>query len=267
MACLWQPPFVTLHDTIWSGLDRLVAGGQLYQHQVDAVRAVQKDFSNPNPAHREFQNVSLVVLPTGTGKSGVAVLAAYCCNVVQVLVVTPSVTVANQIFADFQYKAGHDDVPFLERRGIFTRETRRLYMPNGALIRKTADLMPAVDVAPLIVVNAQKFGAQSTVNLSEVPRTFPLVIIDEAHHYPARTWLDIVQHFNNSKILFLTATPYHNDGGRPKYILGQKMPCYQLQHAEAIRRHIIRPMEFKEVDSGRTRDNEIQVGLYHYIHN
>lgn len=229
------------------------------------MRAVRNDFNYPNPANGEFKDVSLVVLPTGTGKSGVAVLSAYCCNVVKVLVVTPSVTVANQIFADFQYKDGHDDVPFLERRGIFTRETRHLYMPYGALITKTADLMPAVDVAPLVVVNAQKFSGQSRVDLAAVPRRFPLVIIDEAHHYPARTWWEIVQHFNNSKILFLTATPLHNDGGQSKYILGPKRPCYWLQHDVAIQRNIIRPTQFFPVNGGQTRDGEIQVSLYHYV--
>lgn len=260
-----QPPFVTQHDAIWDGLDQLVEGGQLYQHQVDAVRAVKADFNAPNPDHGEFRDVSLVVLPTGTGKSGVAVLAAYCCNVVKVLVVTPSVVVANQVFADFQYQDGHDSVPFLERRDIFTYYQRRLYMPYGALIKRTSEMMAAVVAAPLVVANAQKFGARSRVDLAKIPPDFPLVIVDEAHHYPAQTWLNIVTHFAKSKILFLTATPFHKDAaGRQKYILGPKRPCYQLEHAKAIDRGIIRPTQFVEVRGGDTRNGQIQVGLYHY---
>lgn len=227
------------------------------------MKAIKEDFGIRNPAHEQHQNVSLAVLPTGTGKSGVAVLAAYCCNVVKVLVVTPSITVASQVFADFQYKDGHNNVPFLERRNIFTRDDRNLYMPFGALIRKTEELPAVLDSAPLVVINAQKFGAQSRVNLEDVPKHFPLVIIDEAHHYPARTWLEIVRHFNNSNILFLTATPFHrNAAGQQKYILGEKMPCYQLKRANAIEQGIIRPTGFIEVRGGTMREDEIQVGLY-----
>ena len=229
------------------------------------MRAIKEDFDHPNPIHGEHQNVSLAVLPTGTGKSDVAVLAAYCCNVERVLVVTPSVTVASQIFADFQYVDGHHNPPFLERRGIFTKGYRPLYMPYGRLInRSPRRMLPAIETASLVVVNAHKFGAQSSVDLADVPKRFPLVIIDETHHYPARTWLAIVRHFCNSKILFLTVTPFHrNAAGRPEYILGEKRPCYQLTRDQAIRQHIIRPTHFQEVEGGgENREGQIQVGFY-----
>jgi superfamily II DNA or RNA helicase len=41
------------------------------------------------------------------------------------------------------------------------------------------------------------------------PEHFDLVIIDEAHHYPAITWLGIVHHFPLASKLFFTATPYN----------------------------------------------------------
>ena len=229
------------------------------------MRAVKEDFDHPNPIYGEHQNVSLAVLPTGTGKSGVAVLAAYCCNVERALVVTPSVTVASQIFADFQYEAGHHNPPFLERRGIFEEGDRQLYMPHGKLVnRSPAQMLPAIETASLVVVNAQKFGTKSSVDLADVSKRFPLVIIDEAHHYPARTWLAIVRHFCNSKILFLTATPFHrNAAGLSQYILGEKRPCYQLKHEDAVQKHIIRPTHFQEVEGGgENREGQIQVGFY-----
>lgn len=47
---------------------------------------------------------ALVVLPTGGGKSGVAVLSAYLLNASRVLVITPSSEITSQIYRDFWYE-------------------------------------------------------------------------------------------------------------------------------------------------------------------
>ena len=275
------PPtvFTTQHEHVLKNLQGLADGECLYQHQVDAVKAVKRDFDHPDhKKYGEHANVSLVVLPTGTGKSGVAVLAAYCCNVKRVLVVTPSANISNQLFADFQLEEGHRNLPFLEKQKIFGKEDRANYMPNGRLIKRTADIPTAVEVAPLVVVNAQKFGATSKVDLEEVPNRFCLVIVDEAHHYPAKTWLDIVRHFRGIKILFLTATPYHKNQGENKYILGDKPPCFTLTRSNAIDKGIIRDTQFIEVcnkdypgmcryweSQGYTNTRDLEILVIYYI--
>ncbi|OKH61230.1 hypothetical protein EB73_30780 [Mycobacterium sp. SWH-M3] len=43
---------------------------------------------------------------------------------------------------------------------------------------------------------------------------FDLVIIDEAHHAPARTWRAILDHFDGARKVLLTATPRRRDGKR-----------------------------------------------------
>ena len=258
------PPtvFTTQHEHVLENLQGLADEGYLYQHQVDAVKAVKRDFDHPDHGrYGEHANVSLVVLPTGTGKSGVAILAAYCCNVKRVLVVTPSANISNQLFADFQLEKGHRSLPFLEKRGIFGKEDRANYMPNGRLIKRTADISTAMEVAPLVVVNAQKFGATSKVDLDKVPNRFCLVIVDEAHHYPAETWLQIVRHFRGSKILFLTATPYHrNKRGDNEYILGNKLSCFTLTRSDAIDKGIIRDTKYIEVS-----DRDLDPGVCHKL--
>lgn len=40
---------------------------------------------------------------------------------------------------------------------------------------------------------------------------FSLIIIDEAHHTPANTYLEIIDHFNTAKVLGVTATPKRLD--------------------------------------------------------
>jgi len=48
-------------------------------------------------------------------------------------------------------------------------------------------------------------------DLPELGREFGLVIVDEAHHVPATTFLKVLQHFYAYYIYGLTATPYRRD--------------------------------------------------------
>ena len=49
------------------------------------------------------------------------------------------------------------------------------------------------------------------VELPEIGRKFGLVIIDEAHHVPASTFLKVLEHFASYYLYGLTATPYRRD--------------------------------------------------------
>jgi superfamily II DNA or RNA helicase len=49
------------------------------------------------------------------------------------------------------------------------------------------------------------------VQLPEIGRTFGLVIIDEAHHVPASTFLKVLECFSSYYLYGLTATPYRRD--------------------------------------------------------
>ena len=76
-----------------------------------------------------------------------------------------------------------------------------------------------------MVVNAHKIGWNSRVKIADIPKDcFHLVIVDEAHHYPAPTWKDLVDHFPNSNHQFLTATSYH----KGVHILHDNSLCFSL---------------------------------------
>jgi Type III restriction enzyme, res subunit len=57
---------------------------------------------------------------------------------------------------------------------------------------------------------------------------FDLVVVDEAHHAPARTWTAVLTHFSGAPALLLTATPQRRDG-RP--IPGSLEYYYPLRRA------------------------------------
>ena len=68
----------------------------IWQHQIEATKKIRDHLKN-----RKKPNIGLCVLPTGSGKSGIAVLAAYACNAKRVLIITPSKHISNQMFKSF----------------------------------------------------------------------------------------------------------------------------------------------------------------------
>ena len=193
----------------------------LYPHQVEAVLTVKQHFEN--------SNIALVVLPSGCGKTGVAVLASYALNATRVLVITPSITRSSQIHEAY----GN----FLIERGIIPDkpEVIRCVVPTRSLIEKSSEIYASMR-RMVTVVNVHKIGGQSNVRIEDLPRDiFDLVIVDEAHHYPAPTWKVPVDYFSNSRRLFLTATPLHN--GKPILSIP---PCYELKESVAISKRTTR---------------------------
>ena len=252
MALEPEPPqpsvFQVEGDKLFYNLDKLVEKGSIYEHQSLAVKAIRRDLDTPTEG--DFSNVSLVVLPTGSGKTGVGVMAAYVCKARRVLVVTPSEAISKQQLTQFKVVGDSNrnplnKKPFLFERGIFPSYNHLL--PSGQCVLETMELRNVLcEDYQLVVTNAHKFGDGSGrgVDIKEFPRDyFSLVIVDEAHHFPAQTWKNIVDRFSEvERILFLTATPLN----RGEYILQDKSPCYVLSHEDAVKRGIIRETRFIE---------------------
>jgi superfamily II DNA or RNA helicase len=209
---------------------------------------------------------ALAVLPTGCGKSGIATLVPYYQHAHRVLVVAPSVVMAVQIAVDFCGSAGwtgtDGDKPFV--CSIMSDGNARIVScpPQGTVMLKTVDLRNARPFThlSLVVVNAQKFG----VNVAQVQvqdadgahsvdmhaidsNAFDLIIVDEAHHYPAHTWQRIGLYFANAKILFMTATPHGLEA--VSALQGLAPLNSSMNRADAIRLGYIRELQFMEVES------------------
>jgi superfamily II DNA or RNA helicase len=84
------------------------------------------------------------------------------------------------------------------------------------------------------------FGSFDTLymKINEMTKeTFDIVIVDEAHHVPAKTYATVVEHFNPKYLIGLTATPYRMDnkdvlaffGGREGHV-GKLDLVWALKH-------------------------------------
>ena len=211
------------------------ASNHVWQHQIDAVIRVFEQLQN-----LQMPNIALVVLPTGCGKTGVAVLAAYALNASRVLVITPSVKISKQIHEAFC--GSQTRGCFLEERGICEPADVLLVVPRGECITDSTKIRQHY-FDHFMVVNAHKIGGLSSVKIEDIPSDgYDLVIVDEAHHYPAPTWKTLVDHFDQSRRIFITATPEYK--GKP---ILPHAPCFTLPREVAIRSGIIRNIEFYEV--------------------
>ena len=103
----------------------------LYAHQIEAVKQARNQL-------QDRQLPALVVLPTGCGKTGVAVLAAFVLNASRVLVITPSVKISQQIHEAFCGSIQRDC--FLVERGIVPKERDNDIRATGICITKAKEI-------------------------------------------------------------------------------------------------------------------------------
>jgi superfamily II DNA or RNA helicase len=68
----------------------------IHQHQKDVLVAIKDYFQVDHQP-----NIAIVVLPTGSGKSGIASLAPYVLNSRRVLIITPSIVISKKLFNEF----------------------------------------------------------------------------------------------------------------------------------------------------------------------
>jgi len=253
------------HDSIVDVLDEeldaveLNPGGPilktgLYPHQTACLGAIKRWFQNP------VNEVALAVVPTGGGKSGIAVLAPYILNTARVLVITPSVEITRQLELDFcggENQRGQFIQPFMVRYGVASVEHQSEFVEAGFAALKSTDsgpkLIQKLATHNLVLSNAHKLSPvqSESIVLNQVPQNFDLVIVDEAHHYPAETWKQVVDHFRHSKKLFLTATPYHQ-GARIRVNNVELPICYEISKQALIDAGVIRALApFAEVPHHR----------------
>ena len=149
---------------------------------------------------------ALVVMPTGTGKTAVLMLTPFLRRARRALVVTPSILVRNQVAEDFRNLAVLKKVAALPATAsgpkVLEQKTR---------VKAAADWDAMLDFD---VVVATPNGVSPDYEF--VPRPpadlFDMLLIDEAHHSPAKTWKAILDCFPGSEQVLFTATPYRLDG-------------------------------------------------------
>lgn len=171
------------------------------------------------------QTHAIVVLPTGVGKTGLMGILPYHICKGRALIITPQLTIKDAVIDSLDPE---NPESFWYKRKIFNaiNETPTLVEYTGGIKREV------LDSSNIVVLNIHKLQARlNSSPLNYLPQDyFDMIIIDEAHHSTANTWVATVEHFSKAKVVKLTGTPIRTDGVG---LAGELVYKYKLSQAMA----------------------------------
>jgi hypothetical protein len=180
---------------------------------------------------------AIVTMPTGSGKTAVLVALSYVLRAERVLVLTPSRLVREQIADEFRtlrvlrsVGALPDNVP----------------PPRVEVVRnrvKSAEGWEAMMSADVVIATPASISPAMAGVVSPAFNLFDVVLVDEAHHSPARTWQDLLDHFGGAHRALFTATPFRRD---QREIKGRFVYTYDL--ADAYHDQVFGQIRFRPVE-------------------
>lgn len=171
------------------------------------------------------QTHAIVVLPTGVGKTGLmGILPFHICKG-RALIITPQLTIKDAVVDSLDPE---NPESFWYKRKIFNTISELPTLVEYANGVK----QEVLDSANIVVLNIHKLQARLTSSpLNFLPSDyFDMIIIDEAHHSTANTWVTTVEHFSKAKVVKLTGTPIRTDGVE---LAGELVYKYKLSQAMA----------------------------------
>ena len=121
----------------------------------------------------------------------------------------------------------------LEYESVFGN-TRTYGFYVGAIKDKNADFLFSTNLSLSKIVD--EFDKKA----------FDYIVIDEAHHTPAKTFLKIVNYFKPQFLLGMTGTPDRLDQQSVKKLFGNIIP-YELSLRDAIKQKIIMPFKYYSI--------------------
>lgn len=197
----------------------ILTNDQLRSPQINGYFEVYEHFIVKNK-----KSHAIVVLPTGVGKTGLMALLPFHISDGRVLIIAPQLVIRDTVVNELDPESPRN---FWLQRGVF-EEVREL----PALVEYLGNDTPqeVLDKANIVVTNAQKLQKRLYSSmLHRLPSDyFDMILIDEAHHSTAKTWIDTIHHFNHAKVVKITATPFRTDQAK---IVGDLVYKYKLSQA------------------------------------
>lgn len=188
---------------------------------------------------------AIISLPTGTGKTGVIMIAPFLLGAERALVITPSRMVRDQIVEEFQ------SLTLLKHLGVIPSD-----LPVPTVLGIESKILRDEQWNTLVgadVVVTTPMG--SSPALDDVPHPpndlFDLLLVDEAHHSPARTWAALLHAFPQSRQILFTATPYRRDR---RLLPGHHI--YDFPIREAVRDGVFGAIRFIPCDPNPSQQND-----------
>ncbi len=207
--------------------------------QLGAIHAISSFFT------LRKKEAAIVIMPTGAGKTAVLMLSPYLLRKNKVLVMTPSKMVRGQISEDLS------SLKTLCYTNVFRSSMAKpkVYEMEH---RYKDEFLPELEMNDAIIATPR-----CALSLSETEwarENIELVLIDEAHHTPAKTWEQILINLNQATHILFTATPFRLDR---KEIKGDIIYDYPLSQAYAD--GVFGEIQYVPVETKKDKDKDIVI--------
>jgi len=215
----------------------------LYNAQFGAIHALAAHFTiDDRPA--------IVTMPTGSGKTAVLMMLPFVLKSARTLIITPSKLVRGQITEDFETLKTLREISVLPDNIVLPR-----VLELDKRIKSTADWEALQEYDVIISTpNCTSPGYEGIPDIP--PDLFDLLIIDEAHHSPARTWAALLEAMDHCQRALFSATPFRRDKAE---IPGRFIYNYPLSRAYEDR--IFGKISYIQVNPEESQDSDIAIAL------
>lgn len=189
----------------------------LRRGQVGALHALAAHFI-------ERHEPAIVSLPTGYGKTAVLTAACFVAQAQRVLVVTPTNPLRAQATRAFR------TLETLRRLTVLPAEAELAGPKVSAIEERIASLADWEALEQFDVVVCTPHSASPEMEGTPHPPDglFDLVLVDEGHHSPARTWVAFIRATAKARHVLLSATPFRRDR---RQLPGRLIFYYPLRRA------------------------------------
>lgn len=182
--------------------NRSTTGVGFRSAQLGAIYAIKSHWTVSSSA-------ATVVMPTGTGKTEVMIATVVSELCQKTCVIVPSDLLRKQTVTRFCTLSKLREIGAINEN--FANPVVGCLVSSPKDINELTDLLNKsnVIITTMSLLNSGYFGNEFVQLLAS---TCDTLIIDEAHHIPAKSWNQIKKAFESSRCLQFTATPFRNDG-------------------------------------------------------
>ncbi|WP_404695234.1 DEAD/DEAH box helicase [Raoultella ornithinolytica] len=209
---------------------------KLRRPQVEAFNKIREHYSNQGGSE-----VGLI-LPVGCGKSGLISITPYATTSSRVLIIAPGRKIRDQLAKDMKFSEPDN---FYLKCDFFNAvdEYPEVSIIEGGGKTNIHDIM----ASDIVVSNIQQIAGDDNKWLEQLSEDFfDLIIVDEAHHNKASTWVKVKEKFPLAKVINYSATPMRSDG---QLMSGEVI--YSFPVVEAIREGYIKRLHAKMISPSK----------------
>jgi len=211
--------------------------------QIAAIHSVSAHFFNSDQP-------AIVTMPTGSGKTTVLMALAFVLRAQRVLILTPSRLVREQIAENFAVLL---DLKKIEALPLGLQNPR-VFATEGII--DSAEEWEELRQYDVVVATVPSVSPRDDVIPAPPDDLFDLVLVDEAHHSPARTWSRLLGLLHRAKQVLFTATPFRRD---EKEIKGRLVFTYDLRRASQD--GVFGDITFLPVELGNAPSIDVAIAL------